>query len=455
MKNILQKLFIGLTLVIFPACLGESMIDDSIPDCEMKFYIGFADQIINYTDQIHTRITTDPWLKTSFDIGDAIGIFVYKHNPEQESSVELNELYVDNAKMIFDGQAWTLEAPIYYSNDGKVLDIYAYYPYKQGTKALALEYNAAANMTDLLAASAFGIEKTNGQSVPLLFEHLLAMIQLVVIKGDIASGMEDSFAAYFHGDVSGAYNLATKTLSNVADGTAVMTLASAADLNIRVYRAWVPAQQLTQAEAAFSFSQTTSNKEFSLVGEITNSVDLLQGQVYGHQLILQNNIPKDYLYSLYDPYPKYGTPVGMVVDVYNGGKNGRAISLKNGSAQWATILDNTGSTEYEDGISNMMIIQAVPNWQTLYPAFAVCAEIGEGWFLPSLAAAFYHLKTDVNNVNNNLRNIAGSEPVDTWGAYWTSTEVDANSTHRLYVGNGNTDAVEKTAECKIRAIYQF
>ena len=70
---------------------------------------------------------------------------------------------------------WILESPIYYTIDGNLFGIYAYYPCKKGVKVEALIYNASASHTDLLAALIIGIEKISGRRFPLLFNHLLSM----------------------------------------------------------------------------------------------------------------------------------------------------------------------------------------------------------------------------------------------------------------------------------------
>ena len=456
MKRIIHILLSGWWTAAFflAACSTDTPTADTMPDDG----VGFGSEIrfsIDFADGGETRATTDPWFKTTFDTGDTIGIFVYRRHAGEERSIETNTLYAHNVKAVFDGRAWALQTPLYYTNDGTLLDIYAYYPYTEGADAAALTYNAAEHMVDLLAASALGIEKTDGQPVPLLFGHLLSMVELIVTKGDILSGMDSTFRAYFHGAVGGTYHLATGALIAPSNGVAPMLLASMADADARAYRAWIPAQRLEALAAVFSFSQTTPGQEFSLTGEMTGAVELSQGRVYRHMTHLQDYIPKDYLYQLYDPFPKYGTPVGMVVEVYNGGRNGMVISLTNDWAPWAMQYGITGSTSQNSGISNMMTIQALSGWETMYPAFSACTSLGEGWFLPDVDMGVYLLRTEAGRINNNLSNIAGSEPIDRQATYWTSTEIDQESARKVYTGNGDTPPTDKTWPFNIRAIYQF
>ena len=447
--SILYKSAVGLaSLIIFAvACSDDLTMGENLRQ-NILFSFDFAEKA-----NADAKTTTDIWLKTTFDKDDAIGIFAYKRHTSEESSIKSNELYANNVKALFDGQTWTLDIPIYYTNDDSVLDVYAYYPYIQNANATALQYNAVKNMEDMLAATFLGIDKATGQPVPLMFSHMLTMVQLTIVKGPTFPDMDNTFNAYFHGAIGGVYNLATKMLTNSFSGVVTMTLVSKSDAIARVYRVWVPEQQIAKSDVLFSFSQTTSEREVSLAGEAPNEITLVSGNVEKLQMILQNHVPKDYLYKMYDPYPKYGTPVGIVVNTYNGGKNGRVISLKDGLAKWAALSGKTESTDHYDGISNTMKIQALPDWKTLFPAFASCAELGEGWYLPALEDAYYHLKDDVSNVNYYLRNIVGSDPIE--GTYWTSTESSADKAYKLYIRTGNTDPVAKTTELKIRALYQF
>ena len=435
-------------VLLLAACSDAPLSDNRINESEVRFSIGFA-------HRTSPRLVTDDSFKTVFEPGDAIGIFAYKRQADQESSIETNEPHFNNVKAVFDEGQWLLESPLYYTNDGTVLDIYAYYPYREGADATAIEYDASANMTDLLSASATGIGKSAGQPVPLLFEHLLAMIHLTIEQGEIEFGMDATFNAYFYGTVACTYHLATKAIDKPSTGVAAMALFGEADTQERDYRVWIPAQTLEAAETVFAFSQITQWEEFSLTGEIDEPVELLPGRVYLHHQFLKGHISKDVQYKLYEAYPKYGTPVGMVVETFFDGRCGKVIYLKNGSAPWATSYGNTGSTDHNDGISNMMKIQTLPDWETSYPAFAACRTRNEGWYLPTRNESFDHLYTNVALLNEMLKKIQGHELIDTEGVYWTSTEEDANSAWVIDVGTGDSRAADKTMEYLIRAFYEF
>ena len=63
----------------------------------------------------------------------------------------------------------------------------------------------------------------------------------------------------------------------------------------------------------------------------------------------------------------------------------------------------------------MAVVTAVSGWESKYPAFKWCADLGEGWYLP----AKQELLTICNNkdlINANLT----QQLLESW--YWSSTE---------------------------------
>ena len=443
-KNII---YFFISLMLFTACGKEMITGGDAIGQEIIFSIGFE-------NVIKTKVSTDDSFKTTFEEGDEIGIFVYLRNEGQEVSIEEDEIYVDNRKIFYDGNSWIFESPIYYTNDGTLLDIYAYYPYENGAKAEALVYNASVSPADLLAASTLGIEKISARAVPLLFKHLLSMVHLSIDKTDRIPNLDDTFNAYFCGVVGGEYNLATSEIIDPVKGVARM-IVEAAGVQERVYRTLVPAQEII-GETIFSFYQTSMGNEFSMNQEATELVALLQGHASRFHVTLKSSKEKDPVYEVYDPYPKYGTPVGMVLETYNNGKNGLVISLQDaGTEAWSIENVWVGCADIYDGISNTMKVQALTDWEVNYPAFKMCTSLGEGWYLPSIEEAYPFIRTKVDEVNLKLAAISGSTPIDTWANYFTSTETAWNTVRKIYVQNGDSNPIYKTNHNKIRAFYQF
>ena len=452
MKRRTKILFLfTLILSVFSmSCSKDLMRDEVLLEQEIVFSVGFL-------PKSQTKVTTNDEFKTTFEQGDAVGVFIYKRLAEQESSIESNELYADNVRMVYDGNSWNLDTPVYYTDDETLLDIYAYYPYQPDADPKALRYDASTNMADLLTASTFGIQRFDEkQSVHLLFDHILTLVHLSAEKAKIAPNMNSTFKAYFHGIVGGTLNIATKEMDNLTKGVAEMVLFGPADPDQRTYRAWVPAQQISQNDTLFSFSQTTTNYEFFFFSEATSEAVLSQGHIYQYLTTLKNLNLSDFSYKKYDAFPKFGNPVGMVVEVSNGGKNGKVISIRDaGYTQWSTLFSTTDVTDMDMGISNTMRVQALNNWENDFPAFAACVSFGESWYLPGVNEALPYLQTTVDEINIYLSKIEGHQLIDKQANYWTSTENSDSEAQIINVQGGNPDPLSKIKTCNTRAFYQF
>ena len=89
------------------------------------------------------------------------------------------------------------------------------------------------------------------------------------------------------------------------------------------------------------------------------------------------------IYRVGDYYDVNGKK-GIVFYVDNTGKHGKIISMKTTNRQWSIINTNTGATDMNDGGKNMLIIQRIPNWERLFPAFNYCYNcLGPEWYLPA------------------------------------------------------------------------
>ena len=445
-KN-LHALVVLTTFTLFIACSNDIITDGSSIQ-KINFSIGFA-------EDIKTRVATDDLFAATFEEGDTIGIFIYKRNIDEEISISNNELYIDNRKMIYNGSTWQLESPIYYADDDVLLDIYAYFPYQASTAANALNYNATEEMTDLLSASVQGVRKANKQIVPLLFNHLLSMISISIDKTDDIPDFDETFNVYFHGITGGEINLETKELSNAGKEIINMIFVEADNAKRRYCRALVPAQ-LIESGTVFSFSQTSKGKSISQETAFTNPTNLIQGNVSQFHITLDAQTERDVIYNVYDPYPKYGNYVGMVIETYNDGINGKVISLIDlPDSQWATENYWVDAMDVWDGITNKMKVQGQENWQVVFPAFYQCALYGERWYLPAIEEAYPFLYTNVWTLNEHLLKIDGGQAIDLGRSYFTSTERSQTMVAKIYPWNGSTTDMPKWDVGKVRAFYEF
>ena len=127
-------------------------------------------------------------------------------------------------------------------------------------------------------------------------------------------------------------------------------------------------------------------------------------------------------------YYNDGTKEGVVFVVYDGGYHGKIVSLDEGKEKWAvdSASDNMiYATSKGDGMDNMRKIMKQPNWRSNYPAFAWCASLGEGWYLPAVDELLL-IYQNKSSINRRLNKRDYGEIADS--GYWSSTEhVDFSS----------------------------
>lgn len=137
---------------------------------EITFEIGF---------EATTRVATGNDFKSSWEDGDEIGIFAVARGQALAASGN----YINNVCLMYKDGAWKMGVPLYWPKDTE-LDFYAYHPYDVAANdPLSIDFNVSADQSagqgELLAA----INKTGyskGQTVPLVFSHALAMVQLTL-----------------------------------------------------------------------------------------------------------------------------------------------------------------------------------------------------------------------------------------------------------------------------------
>ena len=163
-------------------------------------------------------------------------------------------------------------------------------------------------------------------------------------------------------------------------------------------------------------------------------------------------------YNLGDYYDD-GKKEGIVFEVSEDGNHGKIISLAQSERMpWCTDPDEAvelvGANHDSDGAKNLEIIMQIPDWETKYPIFKWCVDLGEGWYLPS--------KREMDKVNQNKHWVEAKGPLATKTAsYWTSTESDRLSKDEevcswlYYHFSGNINYVEKTATGYVRAVATF
>ena len=165
--------------------------------------------------------------------------------------------------------------------------------------------------------------------------------------------------------------------------------------------------------------------------------------------------------------------VGVVFEVSADGMSGKIVSLEEGEyleyaksdgevRRWLNAVDK------KNGANNMAKIKKRPNWQTNYPAFAWCAKLGEGWYLPAIEELkLFAVDKSVREAVNATLKSNGKPCIAASGGYgsqyWSSTEFYKQSNNEykafyaLYVNaqyNKNY-SYEKYAKKPVRAVSLF
>lgn len=155
-----------------------------------------------------------------------------------------------------------------------------------------------------------------------------------------------------------------------------------------------------------------------------------------------------------------GVKQGVVFEVDGLGFHGKIVSLDEAELQWCTEEDSnrkvqTGATDRDDGRNNQDLIEHIADWRTKYPAFAWCADQGEGWYLPAVEELrTIHLVEE--KLNKTLTKMGGNTTQFDW--YWSSSELNINTeicAWYVCMGNGYTNYNNKNTYYSVRAVSAF
>ena len=142
-----------------------------------------------------------------------------------------------------------------------------------------------------------------------------------------------------------------------------------------------------------------------------------------------------------------GTKRGVVFEVDASGRHGKIVSLGQSEQQWCSEAEyakriKTGATDQANGMTNQCKIEQIDDWRNKYPAFAWCADLGEGWYLPARIELSEILLDDIvhDKVNRRLQELKAPKlfAQDEWEWYWSSTEYNELCAWYVSMGIGDT-----------------
>lgn len=165
---------------------------------------------------------------------------------------------------------------------------------------------------------------------------------------------------------------------------------------------------------------------------------------------------------------------GVVFEVDETGLHGKIVHLYQSpkDLQWCKFEFNEsifeGADSKTDGFKNMEQIMKLPDWRNNYPAFAYCADMGKGWYLPAkeelecLVKNKEALNVTLKKFNGHIirpnKNIGWQEH----GWYWSSTESSSRKDLSWRTGwdfnTGSSTGVPEQHtyhEHTVRAVHKF
>lgn len=155
---------------------------------------------------------------------------------------------------------------------------------------------------------------------------------------------------------------------------------------------------------------------------------------------------------------------GVVFWVDETGKHGKIVSLDQAEKQWCTadeyrkVLTGIASDEY-DGMKNLQSIQKISGWRNKYPAFAWCADHGDGWYLPAIKELELLLLNEevYDAVNNQIAREGKAKLIskEEYHVYWSSTERPEWCAWGVNLGGGNAGSYTRSYDRYVRAVSAF
>ncbi len=239
-------------------------------------------------------------------------------------------------------------------------------------------------------------------------------------------------------NVVGADVYLDKVYKGVTDENGLLTIESVAmgkHVVMLQHGETLDKQEINVSSDKISF-RLTINPSNSATTVATNN-----GVMLSNQLIT----PEVKTYKVGDYYDD-GEKRGVVFWVDASGEHGKIVSLMESKITLRWTSDKIeqkrliGADNEENGANNMAKVRQIYDWQSKYPAFKECADLGEGWYLPAIEELklFTLDDTVLNTINQTLTTKGGTKIPDigTSHWYWSSTESNHKYKGKFYAWGG-------------------
>lgn len=148
------------------------------------------DAVMHFIPSLPGTRATD----SSFEAGDSFGIYAVEYEGSVPAPLQLSGNWANNARAVFDGNAWTVSPKIWWKDDAR-FDVVAYYPYAPQPESLddcifgvkTDQREGGFTLSDLMWAKARGVERSGGDIV-LNFKHKLSRLDINLVKGEDYEG---------------------------------------------------------------------------------------------------------------------------------------------------------------------------------------------------------------------------------------------------------------------------
>ena len=166
-----------------------------------------------------------------------------------------------------------------------------------------------------------------------------------------------------------------------------------------------------------------------------------------------------------------GKKQGVVFEVTADGQHGKIVSLTETKIEWAKdeefgVLFTRKNpakvliraNDKCKGVYNMMKVMKNSNWRNKYPAFAWCADLGEGWYLPAIEELRkFTLNETIHDAVNITLATKGMKLANKGRSYtyWSSTEYDWFCAWLVGMNGGYTSNINKSNNRYVRAVAAF
>ncbi len=190
-------------------------------------------------------------------------------------------------------------------------------------------------------------------------------------------------------------------------------------------------QQTSESPSALGKPSTSSTLKKVLCAVVLLCVVgvVLSVILTGEKTSIEKTVNIGKTYKIGDYYDD-GKKQGVVFEVSADGQHGKIVSLTEALYTWSSDKKEEkrliGADDKRDGVKNLAKVKRIANWREKYRAFAWCADLGEGWYLPAIDELMkFTLDDAVRDALNSTLEINGGELIgydECRSDYWSSTE---------------------------------